>query len=228
MQGIHAACTDVGAPNVGGDIGTAERLILSAAAVGVVESGRSLLRSGARPGDRLCVSGHTGIAASAQQYFGHLDVAGARVSAAKEAALLAAWKRPQALVDYGRCLSTSARVTSCQDSSDGLKAGIQSIAALSDVGFVVDEGALPVADIVAEIAELSGSDLTSLILGDSVDFELVFTAAPEDVPALREMVQARGLDLFEIGTATEALDVVLRRRDGSLSELPGRAWRHAS
>jgi thiamine-monophosphate kinase len=228
MQGIRAACTDVGAPNVGGDIGTAERLILSAAAVGVVESGRSLLRRGARPGDRLCVSGHTGVAAAAQRYFGHLDIAGTRILAAKEAALLAAWKRPRALVDYGRCLSTSALVTSCQDSSDGLKAGIQSIAALSDVGFIVDEAALPVADLVAEIAELSATDLTSLILGDSVDFELVFTVAPEDVPALRDRVQAGGFDFFEIGTATQDVDVAMRRRDGTTAELPGRAWRHAS
>jgi thiamine-monophosphate kinase len=173
------------------------------------------------------VSGHTGIAAAAQRYFGHLDVAGTRLPAVKEATLLAAWKRPQALVDYGRCLSTSALVTSCQDSSDGLKAGIQSIAKLSDVGFVVEEAALPVADIVAEVAELSDSDLTSLILGDSVDFELVFTAAPEDVPALRDIVQANGFDFVEIGTATESLDVVLRRGDGTTADLPGRAWRRA-
>jgi thiamine-monophosphate kinase len=228
MQGIHAACGDVGAPNVGGDIGTAERLILSASAIGVVEPGRSLLRRGARPGDRLCVSGYTGIAAAAQRYFGQLDVEGTRLPTAKEAVLLDAWKRPQALVDYGRCLSTSARVTSCQDSSDGLKAGIESIATLSDVGFIVDEHALPVAGIVAEMAELSDSDLTGLILGDSVDFELVFTTAPDDIPALRGIVQAHGFDFFEIGTATEPPAVVLRRTDGTSTGLPGQAWRHAS
>jgi thiamine-monophosphate kinase len=91
--------------------------------------GRSLLRSGARPGDRLCVTGFTGLAAAAQKYFGNLDVDGSRLPAAKEERLLAAWKRPQALIKQGRCLSSSGVVTSCQDSSDGLKAGIQSIAA---------------------------------------------------------------------------------------------------
>lgn len=227
MHGIRAACAQVGAPNVGGDIGTAERLILSASAIGVVESGRSLLRSGARPGDRLCVSGYTGIAAAAQRYFGNLDVAGTRIAAERESELLAAWKRPQALVKYGRHLSASGMVTSCQDSSDGLKAGIQSIAALSNVGFIVDEDALPVADIVTEIARLSSSETTGLILGDSVDFELVFTVAAEDIEPLRDILRAHDHTLFEIGAATEAPEVLLRRGDGSVDELPGKAWRHA-
>jgi thiamine-monophosphate kinase len=227
LQGIRAACDKVGAPNVGGDIGTAERLILSASAIGVVEPGRSLLRSGARPGDRLCVSGPTGIAGAAQRYFGSLDVDGTRITPEKESVLLTAWKTPQALIKFGRCLSTSGVVTSCQDSSDGLKAGIQSIATLSNVGFVVYEEALPVADIVAEIATLSDTDMTSLMLGDSVDFELVFTVAPESIPVLRDVLKAHGLTFFEIGTATEEPHVVLRHRNGTVDELPGKAWRHA-
>src|SRR5918999_983276 len=93
IHGIREACAKVGAPNVGGDIGTAERLILSASAVGVVEPGRSLLRSGARPGDRLCVSGYTGIAAAAQRYFGQTNLEGMRIASDKETELLAAWKR---------------------------------------------------------------------------------------------------------------------------------------
>jgi thiamine-monophosphate kinase len=228
VQGIHDACDEVGAPNVGGDIGTAERLILSASAVGVVEPGRSLLRSGARPGNRLCVTGFTGLAAAAQKYFGNLDVDGTRLPAAKEERLLAAWKRPQALIKQGRCLSSSGVVTSCQDSSDGLKAGIQSIAAQSAVGFTVDEDALPAAGLVSEVAKLSGSAATDLILGDSVDFQLIFTVAPDDIAYLREVFRSKGLSFFEIGTATERREVGLRRAGGVIEDLPGVAWRHAT
>lgn len=228
VAGIRAACDEVGAPNVGGDIGTAERLILSASAVGVVEPGGSLRRSGARPGDRLCVTGPTGVAAAAQKYFGVLDTGATRLPADREARLLAAWKRPRALVQHGRLLSRSGVVTGCQDSSDGLKAGIQSIAALSDVGFVVEEAALPVHDLVAEIAGLSGSDTTGMILGDSVDFQLIFTVPPDGVPDLRRGFAERGLSFFEIGTATRDREVLLRRPDGTATELPGVAWRHAT
>jgi len=202
VEGIHDACAVVGAPNVGGDIGTAERLILSGSAVGVVELGRSLRRCGARVGDRLCVTGATGLAAAAQKYFGNLDTGATRLAPAKEERLLAAWKRPQALIGHGRCLSGSGVATSCQDSSDGLKAGIQSIAAQSGVGFIVEEAALPVADLVAEVSRLSGSAPTEMIMGDSVDFQLIFTVAPGDLAWLKEVFAADGLAFHEIGTAT--------------------------
>jgi thiamine-monophosphate kinase len=226
MHGINDACKLVGAPNVGGDIGTAERLILSASAIGVVESGHSLLRCGARPGDRLCITGPTGIAASAQKYFGKLDIAETALSPAAEEFLLNSWKRPRAMVEQGRCLSTSGLVTSCQDSSDGLKAGIESIAARSGVGFIVEENALPVMDVVREVAKLSNAELTSLILGDSVDFQLIFTVPAKQMERLQKIFEDHGHTFHDIGVATEVPDIVLHGSDGTKRELPGAAWRH--
>ncbi|MEV3927665.1 thiamine-phosphate kinase [Actinomadura coerulea] len=226
MEGIRDACRQVGAPNVGGDIGSAERIILSASAVGIVERGGSLLRTGARPGDRLCVTGPTGIAASAQRYFAG-PTTSVKLPPAKEDLLLSAWRRPQALVEQGRCLSTSGVVTSCQDTSDGLKAGVQSLAAASRVGFVVEESALPVAPIVAEVAQITKADRTSVILGDSVDFQLVFTVTEQGAPRLAKFFADAGLQFSDIGYATEEPDVRLRREDGQEEELPGVPWRHA-
>ncbi|MFI0410441.1 thiamine-phosphate kinase [Actinomadura sp. 3N508] len=229
MEGIRDACRQVGAPNVGGDIGSAERIILSASAVGIVERGGSLLRTGARAGDRLCVTGPTGLAASAQRYFGGVGTGtGAKLTRAKEEALISAWRRPQALVRQGRCLSTSGVVTSCQDTSDGLKAGVQSLAAASGVGFVVEEGALPVDGVVAEVARLTDGDLTSVILGDSVDFQLVFTVAEDEASRLSKVFADAGLQFFDIGHATEEREVRLRRADGQEGDLPGNPWRHAT
>jgi thiamine-monophosphate kinase len=118
-------------------------------------------------------------------------------------------------------------VTSCQDTSDGLKAGVQSLAAASGVGFVVEENALPVADIVTEVAGLTEGDLTSVILGDSVDFQLVFTVAEDGASRLSKIFADAGLQFFDIGYATEELHVRLRRAHGREEELPGAPWRHA-
>ncbi|MQY05183.1 thiamine-phosphate kinase [Actinomadura macrotermitis] len=228
IEGIRDACREVNTLNVGGDIGSAERIILSASAMGIVEQGRSLLRGGARPGDRLCVTGPTGIAASAQRYFGIFDSGSTKLPDEREELLISAWRRPRALVRQGRCLSTSGVVTSCQDTSDGLKAGIQSLAVASSVGFMVDESALPIADIVTEVAVLTDCEITSLIMGDSVDFQLVFTVAEEDVPQLSKIFADAGLQFFSIGHATEAHEVSLRRADGTVEALPGTPWRHAT
>ena len=118
-------------------------------------------------------------------------------------------------------------MTSCQDTSDGLKAGVQSLAAASGVGFVVEESALPVAGIVAEVAQLTEGDLTSVILGDSVDFQLVFTVAEDGASRLSKIFADAGLPLY-IGYATEERRVRLRRTDGREEELPGVPWRHAT
>lgn len=227
MEGIRDACREVGSLNVGGDIGTAERIILSASATGIVEQGGSLRRTGARPGNRLCITGPTGIAASAQHYFGERDSGPSGVlSAEKEERLISAWRRPRALVQQGRYLSTSGVVTSCQDTSDGLKAAVQSLAAASGVGFVVEEAALPVDDLVAEVSELTSRQITSTLLGDSVDFQLVFTVAEEDFSLLSKIFADAEMQLFDIGYAIQERQITLRRTTGALEELPGVPWRH--
>lgn len=99
---------------------------------------------------------------------------------------------------------------------------------MSGVGFVVDEEALPVPDVVAEVAGLSDSDLTAMLLGDSVDFQLIFTVPPGDIAPLKRAFQEQDLCFFEIGVATQGRDVVLRHGDGAAEDLPGDTWRHAT
>ncbi|SFP07316.1 thiamine-monophosphate kinase [Actinomadura madurae] len=93
---------------------------------------------------------------------------------------------------------------------------------------MVEESALPVAGIVAEVARLTDGDLTSVILGDSVDFQLVFTVAADDVPRLSKVFADAGLQFSDIGHATEERQVRLRGADGREQELPGVPWRHAT
>lgn len=219
MAGIRDACAAFGCHNVGGDIGGAERLILSASALGVCPAGRALLRSGAKPGDVVCLTAPTGPAGAAMAYL--------RSDASDEAIdrllppMLAHWKRPVARIGEGLALGASGVVTSCQDTSDGLKATLLSIADLSGVGITVDERAVPVLAGVAAVADHVGVEPLSLVMGDSVDFELVFTVPPDQADDLAE-----SLGFHRIGVVTEEPEVVLLAEDGTRSALPGKAWRH--
>lgn len=220
MEGIRDACALFGCLNVGGDIGGAERLILSASALGACPAGGSLLRAGARPGDVVCLTGPTGLAGAAMSYLraarpdatidrDHLDT------------MLARWKRPQARVDEGLALSASGVVTSCQDTSDGLKATLEGIAHASGVGITVREDHLPVPRAVAAVASHLGLDQLTVVMGDSVDFELVFTVPAESVGALADR-----LHFHRIGVVTRERVLSLHRIDGTRTGLPGKAWRH--
>lgn len=227
IEGIRAGCDRVGAQNIGGDIGSAERLILSATAIGVVEPGRALYRGGARAGDILCVTGCTGIAGAAQRYFYDLNNDGRRLPGATEDSLLRSWRQPTALIQHGRILGQSAVVTSCQDTSDGLKAAIESLASVSQVGFLVDEGDVPVAREVRAVAELRAVPELDIIFGDSVDFQLIFTISPQGFRLLQDKFAQADLAFFPIGVATAEPGIFIRRKDGISHALPGAPWRHS-
>jgi thiamine-monophosphate kinase len=217
LSGIQEAARAFGCPSIGGDIGGAERLFLCATALGVCRSGRALMRSGAKPGDILCVTGPTGLAGAAMAYLR----TGERVPEIERnhrQALLNSWRRPQARVRAGIRLGESGFVTSCQDTSDGLKAAILGIAEASGVGFLVDQDKIPIAAEVRAVCHNLGLDPLATVLGDSVDFELAFTVPADAVGHF---------DCYPIGEATGEPGVLLRARDGGLSELPGAAWRHA-
>lgn len=225
LRGIRDACVHFDTPNVGGDIGSAERLILSGTALGVCKPEHALLRRGARPGDRLCITGSTGLAGAAMEYFRFGERTNEIDQRYKEV-LLSAWKQPHARVREGIILGASGLASSCQDTSDGLKAAIEAISAASDVGFTINEANVPLAEPVLAVADHLDRSALSIVMGDSVDFELLFTVPEQNLSLLRSAFAEQDLNFYEIGLATANESIVMRKRDGSLRDLPGKSWRH--
>ncbi|SDO95808.1 thiamine-phosphate kinase [Lentzea jiangxiensis] len=220
MQGIKDACRRFRCPNIGGDIGSAERLILSATALGTCRRGGALFRSGAKPGDLVCVTAPTGFAGAAMEYL-RAQRPDPAIDELHLATLLASWRRPSARVDEGIALAACGRVTSCQDTSDGLKATVECLAAASGVGITIFEDSVPLPEPVAAVAHHLRLDPLGLVFGDSVDFELAFTAPPDAVEQLRQEMA-----LHAIGEVTDSGSAVMLGSNGELTSLPGKAWRH--
>jgi thiamine-monophosphate kinase len=229
IDGIHQACTDHGTLNIGGDIGNAERIILSGSALGFCRPDTVLRRSGAQPGDVLCVTGPCGLLGAAVAYFPKRETNGWSLPTATEEALLQSWKRPRAKIAEGRLLAESGSCTACQDTSDGLKATIAQLSTASGVGFDVYADAIPIDAAVRAVAELMEVDALTLAMSASSDFQLVFTLAPDAVETCAQKFNEQGLSFRPIGVATEPEQGVrLLNQDGSTSDLPGVAWRHQS
>ncbi|MFE3196081.1 thiamine-phosphate kinase [Nocardia sp. NPDC059240] len=222
IEGIRDGARAVGVLNVGGDIGSAERIILSASAFGVVEPSNLLPRTGARPGQLLCLTGPTGLAGSAMK----LANQGEDISGDDYSALLARWQRVSPRVEHGRIFANHPGVTACIDTSDGLKGAIETLARASGMAVDVDEACLPVHDSVRRAAASLNHDALQLVFGDSVDFELVAAIDAEAVTEVARECAESGLELHVIGSIRAGSGAMLSRR-GVTTNIPGDVWRHA-
>jgi thiamine-monophosphate kinase len=209
-DGLTAASDGYGCPIVGGDLTSSATLMVSVAIVG--DGGGDdlpapVLRSGARAGDTIFVTGPLGSSAAGL----HLLQTG-RVSEAPD--LVLAHRRPRARLDEGTA-ARLARATAMIDVSDGLAADLRHLAGASGVGVVLDR--VPVAIGVNRVSD----DPESLALGGGEDYELLFTAPDPDL--IEATFAERGLGKpLRIGHCT-ADGGERRLRDG---ELPALGWEH--
>ena len=149
----------------GGDTVTGlDRAVLGLTAVGWVEPGKAMGRSGAQPGDTLWVSGSIGDAG--------LGLAVAKGEAPFDKALLNRFRRPPPRLALGVALGGVA--TAGMDISDGLLIDAERLAAASGVALVIDLDAVPVGRPADSLDDL----LVRVTAGD--DYELLFTL-PEGV-----------------------------------------------
>jgi thiamine-monophosphate kinase len=166
--GVGEACRAFGVALVGGDVSAGPALSMAVTALGEAE--RPVLRSGARPGDRLCVTGPLGAAAAGLGLLQLGDRAAAELLG-RFPGLAAAHRRPTPALAMGLAL-TRAGATAMIDVSDGLAGDALHLAEASGVGVEVHDATVPLAHGVAEAAGLLGLDPLELALGGGEDFVL--------------------------------------------------------
>lgn len=137
--GLADEAARVGASVVGGDMTAADEVVVAVTALGDLEGRRPVTRSGARPGDTVCVVGRLGWAAAGLRLLQGPSLEGARRGPAGP--LVAAHQRPDPPYAAGAALA-AAGATAMIDVSDGLLADAGHIAAASHVGIALDLAAL--------------------------------------------------------------------------------------
>jgi len=199
VEGAVDVCEAVDAEYVGGDLDGHEEFTVATTALGRTDD--PVRRSGASPGEGVYVTGTLGRSGAAVELFD-------RGEAERANELF----RFQPRIRAGRALAGTA--TAMIDSSDGLARSLHQLAAASDCGFDI-ERPLPVDESVDSVADGDRREELALCFGE--DFELVFTAPPGEIDAVRSDLPVAVTD---IGTVTEA-GVTL---DGE--RLPDRGYSH--
>ena len=206
---------------IGGDIvATDGPLVASLTALGEVSDGGEVLRSGARPGDLVFVSGALGDAA-----LGLMTLRGelAGVDAAGRAALVDRYRLPRPRLALGARLSGIAHAAI--DVSDGLVADLGHICECSKVGAEVEAERLPLSP-AAQAALDADRSLMSVVLTGGDDYEIAFTAGPEAAGQVAELAAALTLPLTRIGRITAGAEVRVVDDAGADVVLGARGYRH--
>jgi thiamine-monophosphate kinase len=185
--------------------------------VGSAPKGKAVLRSGARPGDRIFVSGELGGSAAA------VFEMRAKQTRSKPNKKLNPrdYHRhfyPMPRIEVGRILREKSLATAMIDTSDGLSTDLAHLCEQSGVGAELDAALVPRARVGKPAREV---DL-DLALHGGEDYELLFTARPgKRVPAL-----IAGVALTCIGQVTRQRLILLRNLKGIAYELEPRGWQH--
>jgi thiamine-monophosphate kinase len=229
-RGLRNEADLFGVAVVGGNVTSiAGPLVVDVTMLGRVAPGQALLRSGARPGDRLCVTGTLGGAAVGLYALWRTPTKRPAPAPLALERVRAALLLPNPRVAEGQALAAVEGVSAMIDVSDGLAADLSHICALSGVGAVVDAGALPVDEATAAVAHSYGQDVQELALHGGEDYELLFAVHPEAETAALQAVRAVGGSATTIGWCTDpASGLRLRTRAGALAPLEPRGWDHLS
>ena len=180
-------------PLVGGDTVRAPIWLISVSAVGAVARGRALLRSGARAGDRILVTGELGGAAGGLAL---LDGPGAATP--DERRLLARQLRPRPPFKAGASLARARLANAAIDVSDGLAQDLGHVARASGLAAHVEVERVPLARGLARAASRLGLDPLALALAGGEDYELLF-AAPRGGPTAAAYTRRLERRVTEIG-----------------------------
>jgi thiamine-monophosphate kinase len=226
-EGVYAACEKYGVDLVGGDTSSSQKgFIISATAIGEVAPYKFVKRSTAQKGDLLCCSGDLGAA-----YLGliflerekriFLESPEVKPDLEGEKYVIGRFLRPDARKDIIEFFEKSGLTpSSMMDISDGLSSEILHICNQSELGCLMYEEKIPIAEETRRAAFKFELDPTACALSGGEDYELLFTLPPDDYEKLilNEQISVIGY-MTETGEGKK-----IKTKGGNIFDISAQGW----
>jgi thiamine-monophosphate kinase len=203
-SGLFEAADKYDVALVGGDTTSGPIVTVTVTITGEVETGAALLRSGAKAGDGIFVTGTLGDSAAGLKLLQRGE---------SDDFLVQRFLRPTPRITAGRALVGKAN--SAIDVSDGLVGDLKKLLAASGVGGEIDIDKLPISDSLRN--KFSEDDQQGLALTGGDDYELCFTAREESVKDITGITQ--------IGSVNQSSGLTCRQ-NGDIVEVDDSGYRH--
>lgn len=220
ISGMLSRADQFGVQLIGGDTcSSSGPLVLNLTVLGEQSPDLLVRRSGARPGDQICVTGTIGDSALGLRLLRQGDRQGVAIERHLD---------PVPRVLEGLALAEATIPSAMIDLSDGLSADLGHILDLSAVGARIYSETLPLSDTFREHFPTVTAEALSLALAGGEDYELLFTVPPEKIPLVFSLLEKFGTPVAVIGTITAENTRAVIGSDGREISLNKKGYDHFS
>lgn len=223
-RGIVDACNRFSIKLAGGDTNSSISLIgISVALLGEVEKDRVILRSTAKPGDAILVTGSLGESRAGMEILMKHGLEKAKELAPME---VERHIRPLPRVAEARHATAAGGVTAGMDISDGLTSDLNKLCQASNVGAIIYSERLPISPMLKKAANILETFPALLAEAGGEDYELLLTVKPDAVESVTKAIELEtATDVTVIGEITAERDIAVVLPDGS-ARPPTSSWEH--
>jgi thiamine-monophosphate kinase len=224
-RGLGTDARRYGCPLLGGDtVRTPGPVTISITAFGSLSKGTMVRRSGARPGDRIVVTGTIGDAALGLKLRQDRRMAKRwRLDAPMQRHLAQRYLLPEPRNSLAQALRRYASAS--MDVSDGLAGDFGKLVRASDVGADVESASVPLSKAARAALVADPAALETILTGGD-DFEVVATVPQAKFASFEAAARRAGVPVAEIGRVTAEKGVRLRAADGRLLRFARNSFSH--
>ena len=228
-EGVYAACEKYGVDLIGGDTTASQKgFMISVTAIGEVAPDKYVKRNTAQKGDLICVSGdlggaYVGLLFLEREKKIYLESPGVQPDLEGESYVVGRLLKPEARKDIIEFLDDAEiRPTSMMDISDGLSSEILHLCKQSQLGCVLYEEKIPIAEAMRNAAFKFEIDPTACALSGGEDYELLFTVSQADYEKLLLNEQ-----ISVVGYMTEPEQgTQIHTKGGNKHVITAQGWNH--
>jgi len=197
-QALGEDAAEFGCPLLGGDtVSTPGPLMISITAFGRVPEGRMVRRSGAKPGDRVVVTGTIGDAALGLDILNGGAIANALADDPGKELLIARYRIPQPRNALARAVREHA--SAAIDVSDGLAGDLAKLCAASGVSAVIDASSIPLSATVRKLLANDTIGIERVVSGGD-DYEILCTISEDCYESFAQQARRAAVAVTTIGT----------------------------